>query len=218
MNTHDTPEKSYNLERLIFFTDGVFAIVITLLVIELRVPDGWDRTFAGLWAEEWRKLTAYAISFFAVGMFWNAHRLMFARIVRFHSGLVLLNMLLLGFVVLLPYAATLIFESGPRGEPFLIYLGLIAAIALAQALIWGFAAFVARVVDPAFAQRQCLIILLTQLAVPVLIALLALHAGSESNVWLLIGPLLLMIGIVRRRVLRQTDPTIADQPSSSSSS
>ena len=220
MDTHDTPEKSYNLERLIFFTDGVFAIVITLLVIELKVPEGWDRTFAGLWEAEWRKLTAYAITFFAAGMFWNAHRLMFGRIVRFHGGVAFFNFLLLGFVVLLPYAVTLIFESGPRGEPFLIYLGLIALIALAQALTWGFASFVAGVVDPCYDRRAKLVILLTQLAVPVLIAGAAISIGSSASpvAWIWTLPLLILLARYRRRALARTDMQDAPQPSSSSSS
>lgn len=204
MDQHDTPEKSYNLERLIFFTDGVFAIVITLLAIELTPPEGWNRTFSGLWSTEWRKITAYAISFFAVGMFWNAHRLMFGRIVRFHSGLVFFNLLLLGLVVLLPFTASLIFETGPTGEPFLIYLGLIAAIAAAQALTWGFAAFVARVVDPGLDRRAALAILLSQLAVPVLITLAALQVGRGGGPagMLLAVPFLALLGFWRRRALR----------------
>lgn len=139
MTGHDTPEKSYDLERLIFFTDGVFAIAITLLVIELRPPHDWDRTFAQLWAEEWRSFLAYTVSFVVVGVFWNAHRMLFRLIVRFHPALVAANFLLLGFVVLVPFAATLIFKSGPQGEPFLIYLGLMTAIALSQATLWAIA-------------------------------------------------------------------------------
>ncbi|GAA4000398.1 TMEM175 family protein [Sphingomonas humi] len=221
MDTHDTPEKSYDLERLIFFTDGVFAIVITLLVIELHVPEGWDRTLAGLFAAEWRKLIAYAISFFAVGMFWNAHRLMFRRIVRFHSGLVAFNFILLAFVVLLPFAVTLIFESGPRGEPFFIYIALIALIALSQALLWGFAAFVAKVVDPRYDNRMKRVIFVTQLMMPVLLSGIALAAANQAPplTWVWILPVLVLLGRYRRRVLGTLDPRpVLAQPSSSSSS
>lgn len=82
MNRHDTPETDYHLERLVFLSDGVFAIVITLLALELRPPPNWDRTLAGLLAGTGPALLAFAISFAAVGAFCNAHRLIFARVQR----------------------------------------------------------------------------------------------------------------------------------------
>jgi len=202
MQTHDTPEKTYDLERLIFFTDGVFAIVITLLVIDLRPPAGWDRTFAGLLRAEWRSLLAYGFSFVAVGAYWNAHRTLFRRIARFHPILVLLNLALLGLVVLIPFASELIFETGPRGEPFVIYLGLVAAIGAAQALLWGCAAFLANVVDAGVSARDRWIILGALITVPALVFLGGLGVASGSTTamaWLV--PVALAIGILRRRLL-----------------
>ena len=202
MNEHDTPEKTYDLERLIFFSDGVFAIVITLLVLELHPPAHWDRTLAGLLQTSWRPLVAYASTFLAVGAYWNAHRQIFARVSRFHPGLVLLNLLLLFLVVLLPFAAELIYETGPRGEPFAIYLGLIAAIGAAQALLFGFAAFVAKVVDPRMAQRDRLMVLATMALAPAMICLIAFAAtaGSDNVIfWLL--PVILALAFLRRRLM-----------------
>jgi uncharacterized membrane protein len=203
MEQHDTPEKTYDLERLIFFSDGVFAIVITLLVIDLRPPAGWDRTFAGLWNTEWRSLLAYVVSFGAVGAYWNSHRRLFARVTRFHPGLVLLNLLLLGCVVLLPFAAKLIFETGPRGEPFVIYLALISAIGAAQALLWGFAAFIAKVVDARMPARDRLVVFATMLLGPALICAAAFEAAQDasSQRWIWIVPLLAVAAIARRRLL-----------------
>jgi uncharacterized membrane protein len=204
MQTHDTPEKTYDLERLIFFSDGVFAIVITLLVIELHPPPHWDRTLAGLIATQWRSLTAYAVSFLAVGAYWNAHRGLFGRVVRFHAGLVLLNFLLLFLVVLLPFAAELIFETGPRGEPFAILLGLIAAIGLAQAMLWGFAAFVAKVVDPKVLERDRLLILAAMMMAPLFVGLAsaAVASGSTQSFFYIV-PLIAVAGLARRRLIRR---------------
>jgi uncharacterized membrane protein len=203
METHDSPEKTYDLERLIFFSDGVFAIVITLLVIELHPPANWDRTFDGLIRAEWRSLLAYAVSFVAVGSYWNAHRQVFRKIVAFHPGLVFFNLLLLAFVVLLPFANQLIFETGPRGEPFAILLGLISAIGVVQALLWGFAAFVAKVVDARIGMAARLFTMLAMGLTPGLVSYVALaasRAGSATMLWVAV-PVAVGLAVIRRRLM-----------------
>jgi len=203
MKTHDTPEKSYDLERLIFFSDGVFAIVITLLVIELHPPPHWDRTLHGLWTMQWRSLMAYAVTFFVVGLYWNAHRRLFARVVRFHPGLVIANLVLLALVVLLPFVEELLFETTPRGEPLAIYFGLIGAIGLAQALIWAFAALVAKVVDDRMSQRDRWMTLVLMLFAPVIVvaAAVAAWANVSSSLWVVMIPILIVANLARRRML-----------------
>ena len=203
MKTHDTPEKSYDLERLIFFSDGVFAIVITLLVIELHPPPRWDRTLHGLWTMQWRSLMAYAVTFFVVGLYWNAHRRLFARVVRFHPGLVIANLVLLALVVLLPFVEELLFETTPRGEPLAIYFGLIGAIGLAQALIWAFAALVAKVVDDRMSQRDRWMTLVLMLFAPVIVvaAAVAAWANVSSSLWVVMIPILIVANLARRRML-----------------
>ncbi len=209
MDTHDTPEKNYDLERLIFFTDGVFAIVITLLVIELHPPEHWDRTVAGLIREEWRALTAYVASFVAVGAFWNAHRRLFRDVVRFHPGLVFMNLLLMGFVVLVPFACELIFETGPNGQPFLIYMSLLASISFVQVLLFGFAAFVARVLSPRLTRRRNLMTFATMLLGPVFLAIVGvlLANGASPKLVMWIAPLMVVAVIVRRRAAAMEGPT-----------
>jgi uncharacterized membrane protein len=203
MKTHDTPEKSYDLERLIFFSDGVFAIVITLLVIELHPPPHWDRTLHGLWTMQWRSLMAYAVTFFVVGLYWNAHRRLFARVVRFHPGLVIANLVLLALVVLLPFVEELLFETTPRGEPLAIYFGLIGAIGLAQALIWAFAALVAKVVDDRMSQRDRWMTLVLMLFAPIIVvaAAVAAWANVSSSLWVVMVPILIVANLARRRML-----------------
>jgi uncharacterized membrane protein len=202
VDQHDTPEKTYDLERLIFFTDGVFAIVITLLVIELHPPEHWDRTLAGLIREEWRALLAYAASFVAVGAFWNAHRRLFRQVVRFHAALVFFNLLLMGFVVLIPFGCELIFETGPTGQPFMIYISLLATISFCQALLFGVCAFAIRVLDPRLTPRRNALVLASMLVGPAMLLVIGTFVGRGDQNLALFGmaPLLLIAVAIRRRV------------------
>jgi len=195
MDEHEPAEKNYDLERLIFLSDGVFAIVITLLVIDLRPPTSWDSTLGGLWRSEWRALLAYALSFVAVGTYWNFHRRLFRRVVRFHGGLVFFNLLLLIFVVLVPFGARLI-VSGPRGEPLAAFLGLLVLIGLAEALLWSFAAFFGNVVERSLGRKGRLAFLVNLLAAPVIVGLVLVATLAQLSVlWIFL--ICLILGLTR---------------------
>jgi uncharacterized membrane protein len=202
LKEHQPAEKDYDLERLIFFSDGVFAIVITLLVIELRLPAHWDLTLAGLIREEGSALLAYVLSFLAVGAYWNMHRQLFRHVVRFHPGLVFFNLLLLGFVVLIPFGAELI-VTGSR-QAFAIYLALFIAVGLAQAMLWSFAAFFSQVTDQHLHRRSRLGLLANFLSVPLLVGVLlvgALFGAQVGAAWML--PIVLVLGVARWVITRR---------------
>ena len=81
------PEQSGSreLDRLIFFSDAVFAIVMTLLVLEIKIPDVPTDVAAhdlpGLVFELWPKILSYVLSFFVIGLYWIGHHQTF-RYVR----------------------------------------------------------------------------------------------------------------------------------------
>ncbi|RZJ06283.1 MAG: DUF1211 domain-containing protein [Brevundimonas sp.] len=137
-----------SLDRMLFFSDGVFAIAITLLSIELHVPHGWDGTFAGLIREGWAMLGSFAISFAVIGVLWNAHRRAFLKMTRFTSGVFALNLVLLGGIALIPFATQLLYANGGSSGAVFIYLSLVSLIGLTQGLTYGYAAFVADVIRP----------------------------------------------------------------------
>lgn len=144
-HTHDFIHKGDpGLDRLMFFSDGVFAIAITLLAIELHPPHGWDGSVSDLWSRGWQSFVAYALSFLVVGIFWNAHRRIFTQINRFTTGVFLINLLLLGAIALMPFATNLLYAPSEAGQGFLIYLGLVVATGLFQGLLLAWAAFVSR--------------------------------------------------------------------------
>jgi uncharacterized membrane protein len=202
LKEHNPAEKDYDLERLIFFSDGVFAIVITLLVIELHVPAHWDLTFKGLVRTERFDLLAYVVSFMAVGAYWNLHRRLFQHVIRFHPGLVFFNLLLLGLVVLIPFGAELS-VSGAR-EALAIFLALFVAVGLAQAMLWSFVAFGSDVADPDLDARGRLRLLVSLLSVPMLYGVLlagALLGSLAGAAWML--PVVVLLRIARSALARR---------------
>src|SRR5262245_48845720 len=103
-------------DRLLFFSDGVFAIVITLLALEIKVPHAEghaeETTLAVLrtLAHQWPMYLAYLLGFVTVGIIWSNHITVFRYIVRTNHKLVVLNTLLLLFITLTPFTTALLAE------------------------------------------------------------------------------------------------------------
>jgi len=128
----------HNFDRLLMLSDGVFAIAITLLALDLRLPEHWDGSVGQLLNATGRPLIGYLFGFGLVGAFWFMHRRMFAQLARVDLAITALNLLLLGLVGLTPYVARMIAEAGPnRAIPF--YLVAVASVLGTIALIrfWG---------------------------------------------------------------------------------
>ena len=95
-----------NRARLEAFSDGVFAVAITLLALNLAVkgPGLGHPSLAHQLADQWPGYVAYLISFFTIGIIWVNHHAMVSNVVRVTRTLLFLNLVLLLFVVLVPVA------------------------------------------------------------------------------------------------------------------
>jgi uncharacterized membrane protein len=132
-----TLERGRDLSRVLAFTDGVFAIAITLLVLQLEVPADLNTASAvreGL-LDQLPDLTAYAISFVVIGRFWiSNHR--FMRTVReFDSGLMWLLLLYLGIMVLIPFTSETIGQYGDYPIATILYTLNMVALSFAAGLM-----------------------------------------------------------------------------------
>jgi uncharacterized membrane protein len=100
------------LDRLAFFSDAVMAIAITLLVIDLRVPEmARSAAASGLGPallKLWPGFLGYLLSFFFIGNYWLSHHRFFRPVVRYDDRLALLNTAFLFFIALLPFSTRLI--------------------------------------------------------------------------------------------------------------
>jgi uncharacterized membrane protein len=191
-----------DLRRIEAFTDGVFAIAITLLVLSLDVPTG-DHDLTQRVLDEWPDLLAYFLSFAVVGRFWMVHHRFFATLHRGDSRLTQLNMLFLAFVVLVPYTTQLLGDHAGEAVAAIVYaavLGLAGLCNLAMirhALGSQHVRDEARPVTEPFAGRAALAIPVVFLAsIPV--ALLSPYASEAM--W----AALFFIWPLRRRRLQRT--------------
>lgn len=189
-HTLEAPHKGDpSLDRLLFFSDGVFAIAITLLSIELHPPHPWDGRAASLWSEGWPGFVAYGLSFFVIGIFWNSHRRTFTQIRSFSQGVFFLNLLLLGAIALMPFMTNLLYMQRGPSDAFVVYLSTVAFAGLCQGLMFAWAVFVAKSVDPAVHWTRRVTAMLASGLLPGLISAASLlyygyMAGGGVPFWL----------------------------------
>lgn len=121
---HPAPEATekhaadLGLERLVFFSDAVIAIAITLLALEIRLPTtAGELDNAALLQTLLALFPSYLgfiISFWVIGSFWLSHHRRFRAIVRYDRNLLLLNMLLLMLIAFIPFPTSVLSEYGNR--------------------------------------------------------------------------------------------------------
>jgi uncharacterized membrane protein len=128
--------------RVEAFSDGVMAIAITLLVLDLKVPPLEEVTPGGLvnaLAARWPSYVAYLAAFLTIGIIWLNHRTLVDRIGRFDARLHWLNLMLLLGVATLPWPTALVAEYVQRGGPDAsAAAALYGLTATLMALPWGF--------------------------------------------------------------------------------
>jgi len=133
--------------RVEAFSDGVFAIAITLLILEVKVPTPTDASVTGGLSEvlrrQWPMYVAYLASFATILVMWVNHHKMFTHIRRVDDPFLFLNGLLLLFVSFVPFPTALVSEHlrfASARAAALIYAGTYEALAIAFNLLWGYAA------------------------------------------------------------------------------
>jgi uncharacterized membrane protein len=116
---HNELKKEFQLERLILFSDAVFAIAITLLVIEIKIPNIHDNVSDGALLHELvhliPKFVGFFISFMLIGIYWTVHHRMFGFVTAYDRRLISLNLVFLFFIALMPFSTGFYSEyTGPE--------------------------------------------------------------------------------------------------------
>jgi TMEM175 potassium channel family protein len=131
-------ENEIEFSRIVAFSDGVFAIAITLLVLNLSVPaniHGKDLTDA-IWDQR-QTFVAYALGFAVIGRFWVVHHRFFGDVIGFDGKLIALNLFYLGWIVLIPFSSQVLGDHGGDTAAIVLYAANLAGVTLVGA--WMFA-------------------------------------------------------------------------------
>lgn len=141
----DLPDDNHGdrlvMERMVLFTDAVFAIVITLMAIEIRLPaehppGGWtEAALSHALRELQPKLLAYFISFVVVALIWTGHVRKYRQVRTVDGGVLWLNLAQMLFIGLLPFFTSMLAEATTR-LAIVIYAGNLVAAGTAGLLCW----------------------------------------------------------------------------------
>jgi TMEM175 potassium channel family protein len=134
---------SVEFARTLSFTDGLFAIAATLLVIDLAVPvlhhDSSVHELAGKLDDESEKFVSFFISFAVIGRYWAAHHAYFSALARIDRPLIGLNLVYLAFIALLPFPTALLGEYFSNPLTITIYAVNVAIISGMEVVLFAWA-------------------------------------------------------------------------------
>jgi uncharacterized membrane protein len=146
-----------NKSRVEAFSDGVFAIAITLLVLTIAQPSNY-RHLGDQLADRWPSLAAYGVSFAVIGIMWLNHHSIFTHFARVDRSLVYLNLLLLLTVVFIPYPTGIFGEALKRGDgeevAAVFYSVSMTLNAFAWAALWLYASGRRRLLEDVFPESE----------------------------------------------------------------
>lgn len=151
---------NHDTGRIETFSDGVFAIAMTLLVIEIGVPhiggEAGGNTLLGALVAQWPSYLGYAVSFLQIGVIWANHHNRFSFIERSDHILLFLNTLFLMCVAFIPFPTALLadyIQTDEQTTAVAVYSGTLAVTAVFFTILWLYAAtnhrLVSRDLDPA---------------------------------------------------------------------
>jgi uncharacterized membrane protein len=143
--------------RLEAFSDGIFAIAITLLVLTIAEPTDYHH-LAGQLANRWPSFAAYVVSFAIIGIMWLNHHSIFSHLAHSDRGLVLFNLLLLLTIAFLPYP-TEVFGQALREDSgtkvaAVFYSATMAVNAFAWTGLWLYASTNRRLLVASFPESE----------------------------------------------------------------
>jgi len=195
-----------NLDRLGAFSDGVFAIAITLLALEIGLPvTATAGTVLGLHdlVAVWPEVLTYAVSFLIIGYYWVLHHEIYQYLERYDTRLLWVNLLFLLFVAIIPFPTSVL--TNYEGQwPVVLYATNALLTGLMLTWFWVHATGGNRLVsdsfDPAIARYVTLQALVSPLVFALSIALSFVSVEVAFATWLLIP-------VVRKLVGRRYHPT-----------
>lgn len=153
MDQSDDQKKGFKTDRIKALTDGVFGIAMTLLVLDVKESAGQGQAFWEQFRPILDKLFPYIISFLILGIYWTGHHSQFYFIKHTTRMHLWLNIILLLFVALIPFSASLLSEKKLSQFSVFVYGSNLIAVLLAFYAQWWYATHNHRLIDPKLDNR-----------------------------------------------------------------
>ena len=153
--SNQTGGKSF--DRLNAFSDGVFAIAITLLALDLRLPELHHPTssqIAQSIRDQLPNILSFVLSFLLIGRYWIVHHNFFQTLRRYDNGLLWLNLLFLMSVVFMPFPTSVLADYGDQNAGVVFYAASLTVVGLLQAALYYYASKDHRLIDSAVEKRK----------------------------------------------------------------
>ena len=145
----DPHERGHDLDRVVFFSDAVFAIAMTILALSLSIPARTsDARVAHALREAIPSIVTYVVSFVVIGLNWIAHHRMFRYIRRLDGTSMRLNLASLFFVAFVPFPTAVLGDHGDTTAAVVFYAGTMAVLGIVMAAFWLYASRGHRLIAP----------------------------------------------------------------------
>lgn len=192
------------IDRVNGFSDAVFAVAITLLILGISVPvlqdaDQLPSALKSMWPE----FFAFILSFVLIGYFWISHHRMFRYLRRYTYGLVWLNLLFLMFIVFLPFSTNLISEYDNSKVATVFYNANMALVSLTLCMLWIYMTrgcrLVAEDLDPTLRKHLVLVYLGIAAVFLASMGVAAISVDASQYLYFLLIPLSYILDALQKR-------------------
>ena len=221
---HNELRKEFQLERMILFSDAVFAIAITLLVIEIKIPEIEkehisDHMLSEALVELTPKFAGFIVSFLLIGGYWFIHHRMFGYVTSYTRRLVTLNLMFLFFIALMPFSTG--FYSEYAGTelvreqlkvPMTFYVLNFSLAGFVNHFMWRYITNPAnKVAEPAIDREVAIMAKVRSLIVPCIFILMLVVAYTTNVLYAVFVPMMIPIFLriikwrVRKRFMSATN-------------
>jgi uncharacterized membrane protein len=126
-------------DRLVFFCDAIFAIAITLLILQIDVPAiVYEADVDNVLVELWPRFVSFAISFFVIARFWLVHLNLFAHVRRLDMKLIVITLVFMSLIVFLPFTTDFYGAHSDNKYVLTMYVLSIVATSLLSHIAWRY--------------------------------------------------------------------------------
>jgi uncharacterized membrane protein len=208
---HSELKQEFQLERMILFSDAVFAIAITLLALEIKIPEidrdlVTERALVEALAHLIPRFIGFLVSFFIIGLYWTVHHRLFGFVTRYTQKLLWLNLIFLLAVTLMPFSTAFYSEYVLLflKSPIIVYVSNICFLGIMNFILWKYISNPRRNLTEGLRKEVAAYFSFRAMAIPVIFIFMAFVYFILPRYAILIPPFIpLIMRIITKRMKRK---------------